>query len=105
MLTGVEENSTAGNYEHLARRAHLYLEQHGGRASEEVLVLQVFGVRGKPDVWGGILQRVLADESRFRRLHNGEWCLARYNEAVHALSGLEYVVIDTETTGLHPQRN
>lgn len=102
-----EESQTEAKegYEHLTRRAHLYLEQHNGRAREEVLVQQVFGVRGKLDVWAGILAHVLADENRFRRLATGEWCLARYNEASHALAELEYVVIDTETTGLHPQRN
>lgn len=101
-----EENlASEAGYEHLARRAHLYLEQHAGRAREEVLVQQVFGVRGKIEVWGGILAHVLADGGRFRRLPSGEWTLARYNEAVHALTELEYVVIDTETTGLNPQRN
>lgn len=106
MLTNPAENqANEAGYEHLARRAHLYLEQHGGRAREEVLVQQVFGVRGKIEVWGGILAHVLADTRRFRRLPGGEWCLARYNEAVHALTELEYVVIDTETTGLNPQRN
>ena len=99
------ETDQSGNYEHLARRAHLYLEQHGGRAREEVLIAQVFGVRGKPEIWGGILAHVLADEGRFRRLDSREWCLTRFNEAQHALAELEYVVIDTETTGLHPQRN
>jgi DNA polymerase III subunit epsilon len=106
MLTNETGNppSEAG-YAHLARRAHLYLEQHGGRAREEVLVQQVFGVRGKIEVWGGILSHVLSDAQRFRRLPGGEWCLAHYNDAVHALTELEYVVIDTETTGLNPQRN
>jgi DNA polymerase III epsilon subunit family exonuclease len=106
MLDNPTENpASEAGYEHLARRAHLYLEQHGGRAREEVLVQQVFGVRGKIEIWGGILAHVLADTGRFRRLPSGEWCLARYNEAVHALTELEYVVIDTETTGLNPQRN
>lgn len=106
MLENPTENpASEAGYEHLARRAHLYLEQHGGRAREEVLVQQVFGVRGKIEIWGGILAHVLADGGRFRRLPSGEWCLARYNEAVHALTELEYVVIDTETTGLNPQRN
>lgn len=105
MLIEQGENLETGGYEHLARRAHLYLEQHGGRAHEAVLVQQVFGVRGKIEIWGGILAHVLDDPQRFRRLNSGEWCLARYTEASHALTGLEYVVIDTETTGLHPQRN
>ncbi len=107
MLTNPAENPATeeAGYEHLARRAHLYLEQHGGRAREEVLVQQVFGVRGKIEVWRGILAHVLADTRRFRRLPGGEWCLAHYNESVHALTELEYVVIDTETTGLNPQRN
>jgi DNA polymerase-3 subunit alpha (Gram-positive type) len=96
---------SGSTYEHLARRAHLYLEQHGGRAHETVLVQQVFGVRGKPEVWGGILERVLEDQQRFRRLTSGEWCLTSHNAASNALAELEYVVIDTETTGLHPQRN
>ncbi|HEX2910752.1 MAG TPA: exonuclease domain-containing protein [Chloroflexia bacterium] len=101
--TGI--SAASGGYEHLARRAHLYLEQHGGRAREEVLAQQVFGVRGKPEIWGGILAHVLSDQARFRRLASGEWCLAHYSEANHPLADLEYIVIDTETTGLHPQRN
>jgi DNA polymerase III subunit epsilon len=109
MLTNETETtpaeSTTGGYEHLARRAHLYMEQNGGRAREEVLVQVVFGVRGKPDVWGAILTRVLSDPQRFRRLPGGEWCLNNQTDASHPLKTLEYVVIDTETTGLHPQRN
>jgi DNA polymerase III subunit epsilon len=99
------EGSGSNQYEHLARRAYLYLEQHDGRASEAALVQQVFGVRGKPEIWSRTLAHVLADSNRFRRLSSGEWCLTRYTEPGHALAELEYVVIDTETTGLHPQRN
>ncbi len=99
------ETTPAEGYEHLSRRAQLYLEQQGGRASEAALVRQVFGVRGKPEIWGGIMAHVLNDEQRFRRLDSGEWCLAQFTGAENALTGLEYVVIDTETTGLHAQRN
>lgn len=105
MLFSETDNSEAGDYQHLARRAYLYLEQHGGRAREEVLVQVVFGVRGKPDVWGAILARVLNDPQKFRRLNSGEWCLAQQAGATHPLTELDYVVLDTETTGLHPERN
>ena len=67
MLENPTENpASEAGYEHLARRAHLYLEQHGGRAREEVLVQQVFGVRGKIEIWGGILAHVLAERGRPR---------------------------------------
>ena len=93
------------NYEHLASRAHLFLETKGGHCAEETLIAEVFGVRGKPEVWGRILGQVLKDTTRFRRLPNGEWVLNAFTSEASCLSELEYVVIDTETTGLHPQRN
>ncbi len=93
------------NYEHLASRAHIFLETKGGHCAEETLIAEVFGVRGKPEVWGRILGQVLKDTTRFRRLPNGEWVLNAFTSEASCLSDLEYVVIDTETTGLHPQRN
>jgi DNA polymerase III epsilon subunit family exonuclease len=94
------------NYEQLAHRAHLFLERQGGHASEEALIREVFNVRvgNKPEVWGGILMQVLSDPQRFRRTPGGEWHLAVQTDTTSPLFDLEYVVIDCETTGLHPQR-
>lgn len=98
-------NATSQRYDHLANRAQLYLETRGGRCQEEALIAEVFGVRGKPEIWGAILRQVLKDSSRFRRLTGGEWTLTAFTNEQCRLSDLEYVVIDTETTGLHPNRN
>lgn len=101
-----EQNTTNEKYAQLAHRAHLFLERMGGRASEEALIREVFGVRvgSKPEVWGRILAEVLADPHRFRRTPGGEWCLTVQIDAASSLLDLEYVVIDCETTGLHPER-
>lgn len=92
-------------YDHLANRAQLFLEKQGGHCSEEALIAEVFGVRGKPEVWGGILRQALHDNSNFRRQPGGEWFLTSFTNEQHGLSELEYVVIDTETTGLNPRTN
>lgn len=92
-------------YDHLATRAQLFLEKQGGRCSEEALIAEVFGVRGKPEVWGGILRQALHANTNFRRQPGGEWFLTSFTQEQNRLSELEYVVIDTETTGLSPNRN
>ncbi len=95
------------NYIELSRRAIMFLEQQGGRASEAALINGVFGVRGNEkslQIWGRILQQVLKDPTNFQRLPGGDWVLRTHMESNQPLHQLEYVVIDTETTGLHPGR-
>jgi DNA polymerase-3 subunit epsilon len=99
------EGNPSDKYFALAERAQFYLEQVGGRATEEALIFKVFNVRGKPEIWGGILTQALRHSDRFRRLPSGEWVLTNHGEATQPLLNLEYVVLDCETTGLHPQRN
>jgi len=104
-MTEAIETSQPNNYSELARRAYLFLEKLGGRASEEALIQGVFGVRGKLEIWGGILRQVLTDENLFQRLPGGDWVLRTHTDPKLALHQLEYVVIDTETTGLNPHRS
>src|SRR5439155_1206048 len=105
----------------LLRRAHELLEQLGQPASEELLIQHLFGVgehiNGSMRLWTTLLCQILESSSLFERvampgdltgLENPGamsklyWALTSWRSTQQALDDVEFIVVDTETTGLRP---
>ena len=95
----------------LLRRAHDLLESLGRPAPEDLLIQHLFGASGstsKNAFWTMLLRQTLRSSSLF--VCDGEpgiasdlrWSLAAWHNAQQMLDEVEFVVLDTETTGLRP---
>ncbi len=114
-MTQVEEghsSSSANSAQQgvLLRRAHELLESIGKPAPEAVLLQHLFGVTegtgaSKNPIWQTLLRRALQSSSLFEQSIEQEellWALSAWNSTQRALDEVEFVVLDTETTGLRP---
>ncbi len=89
----------------LLRRAHELLEHTGRPAPEDLLLEHLFGVTGVGQsgaVWVTLLRQVLKSSSLFEESEPHTWALTAWRQTQRALAEVEFVVIDTETTGLRP---
>jgi DNA polymerase-3 subunit epsilon len=89
----------------LLRRAHELLEHAGQPLAEELLIKHLFGVvgqAGKNAVWKALLHQALGSSALFERVDEHEWALAVWCVTRQHLDEVEFVVLDTETTGLRP---
>ena len=94
----------------LLRRAHELLESIGRPTTEDLLIRHLFGVsEGAAStfaVWTMLLRQTLKSSSLFEQvtdeIDNGAWRLAAWRSTQLTLDDVEFVVIDTETTGLRP---
>ncbi len=90
----------------LLRRAHELLESIGRPTPEEQLIQHLFGAGegaiGKTFVWTLLLRQALQSSSLFEQCGEQEWSLAAWRSTQLFLNEVEYVVLDTETTGLRP---
>ena len=107
----------------LLRRAHELLESVGQPVSEDLLVQHLFGVDCARDeygsrpsqhaVWIMLLRRTLKSSSLFEQsnahpfdeqtgLEAPQWGLSAWRSTQQSLSEVEFVILDTETTGLRP---
>jgi DNA polymerase-3 subunit epsilon len=94
----------------LLRRAHDLLANLGQPTSEEVLIRHLFGANGGAHqaFWAILLRQTLADSSLFVCSSTSEldanrfWSLAAWRDSQRSLEEAEFVVLDTETTGLRP---
>src|SRR6266849_6407488 len=103
-MTQVEVSAQQGV---LLRRAHELLESIGQAVAEETLLQHLFGVTGgsavaKNPVWVTLLRKALNSSSLFEQAENSDWALTAWRSTHRPLSEIEYVVLDTETTGLRP---
>lgn len=98
----------------LLRRAHDLLESLGQPTTEETLVRHLFGansITGKNALWLTMLRQTLRSSPLFEEMSQDEdanvkswrmWSLAAWKNTHLMLDTLDFVVLDTETTGLRP---
>ncbi len=92
----------------LLRRAHELLETLGQPASEEILIQHLFGASGNTALWTVHLRKALRSSSLFESSGNmgvGSsllWSLSSWRITQQLLDEVDFVVVDTETTGLRP---
>ncbi len=89
----------------LLRRAHELLEHTGQPVSEDMLLEHLFGVNGPEQsktVWLVLLRQVLKSSSLFEECEPHTWSLAGWRYTHRSLAEIDFVIIDTETTGLRP---
>jgi DNA polymerase III subunit epsilon len=94
----------------LLRRAHDLLESLGQPAAEDLLIRHLFGANGDGNhaFWTVLLRQTLASSSLFESSsdpdldNNRLWSLKAWHATQQTLDEVEFVVLDTETTGLRP---
>jgi DNA polymerase III subunit epsilon len=88
----------------LLRRARDRLTEFGGPLSAAELAPAVFGAQG--ETWTRMLETLLAASPLFARdERDGLWRLSAWELVRKPLSEIEFVAIDTETTGIAPGRH
>ncbi|HEY0755425.1 MAG TPA: exonuclease domain-containing protein [Ktedonobacteraceae bacterium] len=89
----------------LLRRAHELLEHTGQPVSEDLLLEHLFGVAGveqSKSVWLLLLRQVLKSSTLFEESAPHMWSLVAWRYTQRELDEIEFVIVDTETTGLRP---
>src|SRR3989441_7349038 len=93
----------------LLRRAHELLESIGQPTAESLLIQHLFGVgedtpntTKRSSVWTLLLRQALNSSSLFEQTADHEWSLSAWRSTHLLLDEVDFVVLDTETTGLRP---
>src|SRR6185312_312605 len=89
----------------LLRRAHELLEHTGQPVSEDVMLEHLFGVTGieqSKTVWLVLLRQILQSSTLFEESEPHTWALVAWRYTQRGLDEIDFVVLDTETTGLRP---
>ncbi len=89
----------------LLRRAHELLEGIGQPVSEDLLLQHLFGVGegiASNAIWPMLLRRTLESSTLFERLDERQWSLVVWRSTQQPLKEIDFVILDTETTGLRP---
>lgn len=92
-------------YAYLRQRARQVLLERGGIASEEQLVVALFGSLGNPRLWSPFLTELLKDEADLVRHLDGTWMLRERPWSLQEEWPRTFVALDVETTGLRPTRH
>ncbi len=113
VLEESETTETSPQRATLLRRAHDLLESLEQPAPETLLISHLFGVQqghatSKQKLWTVLLRQTLRSSPLFEEAPVAEssnellWSLASWRSTHKALDQLDFVVVDTETTGLRP---
>lgn len=92
----------------LLRRAHELLESIGQPVAEDLLIRHLFGASAsegpvnRSAVWSMLLRQTLKSSALFEQVEESAWALTAWRSTQLALDDVEFVIIDTETTGLRP---
>ncbi|HTI15924.1 MAG TPA: exonuclease domain-containing protein [Dictyobacter sp.] len=94
----------------LLHRAHELLVQVGKPVSEEMLIQHLFGAQGqgKQNLWTVLLRQTMRTSTLFEEIGEAgfvsdvSWGLTAWQRTYQLLNEVEFVVVDTETTGLRP---
>lgn len=98
----------------LLRRAHELLESLGQPTPEDVLIQHLFGASGatgKHAFWTLLLRQTLRSSRLFEESSTEQevavggalyWSLSAWRSTLQTLDTVDFVVLDTETTGLRP---
>src|SRR5713101_598775 len=99
--------SSAPQQSILLRRAHELLDGVGKPVSEDLLLQHLFGVTQVEDMsqnafWLTLLRKALRSSSMFEEVDEHQWALLAWHSTQQLLDEIEFVILDTETTGLRP---
>jgi DNA polymerase-3 subunit epsilon len=101
-----EEAGAAPQRTVLLHRAHDLLERMGGPATEEQLIQHLFGASNGASLWTVLLRTTLRSSPLFEEHEESDgpvlWSLQAWKSTQQALDDIDFVVVDTETTGLRP---
>jgi DNA polymerase III subunit epsilon len=114
-MTQEDESISQARTQHgeLLRRAYKLLETLGKPSGEEILIRHLLGARhsnGNRDLtpWHQLLHQILQGSTLFEEIAPATkecealWALASWRVTKQPLAEIEFVVIDTEMTGLRP---
>ena len=111
-VDGVNEGTSSHGGENvpqrgtLLRRAHELLESIGQPVAEDLLIRHLFGATevsvSRSAVWTMLLRQTLKGSTLFEQSEDNTWLLTAWRSTQLTLDEVDFVVIDTETTGLRP---
>lgn len=100
----LHSSESTGGYDALRERAFAFLQERNGRVAEDELIRFIFGASTRPQLWRSLLPTVLGADPRFHQPMPQVWSLVAESHASFG-SGVSFVAIDVETTGLRPTQH
>ncbi len=105
MCMSLEDGNDVAPRGALLRRAHELLKSAGRPVSETALLEHLYGVHsetGNQALWLTLLRQLLKSSPLFESIESQSWSLTSWRVTNRSLDEIDFVVIDTETTGARP---